>query len=156
MKLVPCKMYHQSSVNQRWTALVYCYSCNKKIFFVAGIILFYFAFTFQKTLCEIMFTSWPATDFSVTAWQVNNISLFLHSVSLHHVHLLMEAQMNMNSTLENNVCWKTIHFKILNLIFPMWRTICVQWAWVFKQRHFFPGTQISNLKKSEGLKLRSV
>lgn len=158
MKLVPCtfKMYHQSSVNQRWTAPVYCYSCNKKIFFEAGIILFYFAVMFGKILREIIYTSWTAIDFSVMAWQVNNISLFLHSMSLYHVNLLMEVQINMNSTLENNMCWKTIPFEILNQVLVMWREICVRWAWVFKQSQIFPGAQLSDLKKSGFLKLRSV
>lgn len=158
MKLVPCtfKMYHQSSVNHRWTVLVYCYSYNKKTFFEAGIILFYFAVTFGKTLHEIIFTSWMAIYFSVMAWQVNSISLFLHSVSLHHVNLFMEVQINMNSPLENNLCWKTIPFELLNQVLIMWREICVQWAWVFKQSQIFPGPYLSDLKKSAFLKLESV
>lgn len=58
------------------------------------------------------FSSGTAIDFSVMPWQVNRVSLFLHFVSLHHVNLLMEVQIIMNSTLENNEFRKAIPFRV--------------------------------------------
>lgn len=66
----------------------------------------------------------------------------------------MEAQIIMNSTLENNEFWKTLPFGILKQVLTMWREIHIQWAWVFNQSQIIPGFQHSDLKESGILKLR--